>query len=79
MKSKRDAAIQRGDVPRIMPAAWQRRCTRRSQQIMPVVQNLTAGRPIAKVVDWPSIVVKYLEVTGADIKMELPEESHPGD
>ncbi|KAF8774112.1 Ankyrin-1 like protein [Argiope bruennichi] len=79
MKTKRDAAIQRGDVPRIMPAAWQRRCTRRSQQIMPVVQNLTAGRPIAKVVDWPSIVVKYLEVTGADIKMELPEESHPGD
>lgn len=36
MKAKRDAAVQRGDVPRIMPAKWQRRCTRRSQQIMPV-------------------------------------------
>lgn len=43
------------------------------------VSNLTAGRPITKVVDWPNIVVKYLEVTGTDIKMELPEESHPGD
>lgn len=36
MKSKRDAAIQKGEVPKIMPAAWQRRVTRRSQQIMPV-------------------------------------------
>ncbi|KAG8184723.1 hypothetical protein JTE90_019327 [Oedothorax gibbosus] len=79
MKAKRDAAVQRGDVPKIMPAKWQRRCTTRSQQIMPVVQNLTAGKPIAKVVDWPAVVLKYLEVTGTDIKMELQEDTHPGD